>query len=146
MALDEQTPAADQEQDEPANAEEDQDRAPRGGSEDEQAKARQDMERMEEADEVPSDPRDWPDDRSRFLTFGDPGDRYGDGATAKLGPAEVVHHAGGSVSVGGEKVDNPEDFKGEPIPGGPTDPNSPDLPGEDSRGDKSEDAGDDDKQ
>ena len=36
-----------------------------------------------------------------------------------------------SVSVGGEKVDNPEDFKGDPIPGGPTDPNAPKLRGED---------------
>jgi len=42
----------------------------------------------------------------------------------------VRHHEDGTVSVDGEQVDNPEDYKGEPIPGGPTDPNTPDLPGE----------------
>ena len=45
-----------------------------------------------------------------------------EGITGKLGPASVEHHEDGSVTVGGEKVDNPDDFKGEPLPGGPTDP------------------------
>jgi hypothetical protein len=30
-----------------------------------------------------------------------------------------------SVSIDGEKVDDPENYKGEPMPGGPTDPNAP---------------------
>jgi hypothetical protein len=34
------------------------------------------------------------------------------------------------VSIEGEKVDNPDDYKGVPIPGGPTDPNTPKLSGE----------------
>ena len=35
------------------------------------------------------------------------------------------HHEDGSVTVDGEKVDNPDEYKGDPIPGGPTDPNTP---------------------
>jgi hypothetical protein len=34
------------------------------------------------------------------------------------------------VGVGGEQVDDPDEFKGEPIPGGPTDPEY--KPGESS--------------
>jgi Fe-S cluster assembly ATP-binding protein len=37
----------------------------------------------------------------------------------------------GSVTIDGEQVDNPDDYKGEPIPGGPTDPDAPAAPGED---------------
>src|SRR5207244_6303229 len=39
-----------------------------------------------------------------------------------LGPSDLRRHADGSISIGGEKVDNPEDYKGQPLPGGPTDP------------------------
>jgi hypothetical protein len=100
--------------------------------------AQEEMDRLEGADEVPSDPRDWPGGRAKFLTFGggDDGDRYGEGVTAKLGPAEVAHLQDGSVSVGGELVDNPEDFRGLPIPGGPTDPDSPAIAGVHNRGDQ----------
>ena len=45
------------------------------------------------------------------------------------------HHEDGSVSVDGEKVDNPDEYKGEPIPGGPTDPNAPGIPGEEKTDD-----------
>jgi hypothetical protein len=48
----------------------------------------------------------------------------------KLGPPDVRHHEDGSVSIQGEKVDNPEDYKGEPIPGGPTDPDTAGLAGD----------------
>jgi hypothetical protein len=34
------------------------------------------------------------------------------------------------VTVGGEQVDDPERYKGEPIPGGPTDPDAPHEPAE----------------
>ena len=44
---------------------------------------------------------------------------------AKLGPASVEHHEGGSVTVAGEEVDNPADYKGEPIP----DPWKTEIPG-----------------
>jgi len=37
--------------------------------------------------------------------------------------AAVRHgHEDGSVTIGGEKVDDPDEYKAEPIPGGPTDP------------------------
>jgi hypothetical protein len=107
--------------------------------------ARGEMDRLAEADELPSDLSEWPAGKAKFLTLGgseDP-DRYGEGATSNLGPAEVVHHAGGAVSVGGEQVDNPEDFKGEPIPGGPTDPNTPAIAGEGKRANSSGDSGGD---
>jgi hypothetical protein len=115
---------------------------------DEDQTAREEMDRLAEADELPSDLSEWPGGKAKFLTLGgsDDPDAYGEGATAKLGPAEVVHHAGGAVSVGGEQVDNPEDFKGEPIPGGPTDPSSPAIAGETERADKGDGAGDDDHQ
>ena len=46
------------------------------------------------------------------------------------------------MSIDGEKVDNPDEYKGDPIPGGPTDPNSPDVAGEEDE--NTEDAGSDD--
>ena len=82
-------------------------------------KAAADMTAFEAQDTVPRDPRDWPTGKSSYLTYGNEGDdRYGDGATAKLGPAEVRHHDDGSVSVGGKKVDDPSKYKGKPITGG----------------------------
>jgi hypothetical protein len=89
--------------------------------------AHEEMDRLAEADELPSDPRDWPTGKAKFLTLGgsDDPDRYGEGATEKLGPAEVVHEADGSISVAGEQVDNPEDYKAESILS-----DSPAIPGE----------------
>ena len=81
--------------------------------------AAQDMTAFEGLDEVPRDPRDWPSGKMTYLTYGNEGDdRYGDGATAKIGPAEVCHHEDGSVSVGGKLVDDPSAYKGKPITGG----------------------------
>ena len=37
------------------------------------------------------------------------------------GPANLERFADGSVAVDGAKVDNPGDYRGEPIAGGPTD-------------------------
>ena len=48
---------------------------------------------------------------------------YDEGPEAQLGRSDVRHHEDGSVTVEGEKVDDPEEFKGDPIPGGPTDNN-----------------------
>jgi hypothetical protein len=42
----------------------------------------------------------------------------------------VRHREDGSVEVGGEEVDDPDEFKGEPIPGGPTDPRAKSNPDE----------------
>lgn len=84
--------------------------------EEENRKAHEEMRQMEEADEVPADLKEWPTGRAKTMTFGSESDEpYGEGPTAKLGPPSVEHHEDGSVTVGGEKVDNPEDFKGEPI-------------------------------
>jgi hypothetical protein len=95
---------------------------------------RDEIRRLEEADEVPSDPREWPGGKAQFQTFGNESDEpYGEGPTAKLGPPSVEHHSDGSVTVGGEEVDDPESYKGEPIPGGPTDPNATPLAGEDRK-------------
>jgi hypothetical protein len=51
--------------------------------------------------------------------------------------------------VEGEKVDNPDEYKGEPIPGGPTDPDTKSIGGEkdltdDESGDDSGEEGSDD--
>jgi hypothetical protein len=107
----------------------------------EQEEEKSDLEKEEEAaeaevaameDDPPMDLQEWPDGDAKYKTFGGPDAEtgYDDGPTSKLGPADVRHHEDGSVSVGGEKVDNPEDYKGEPIPGGPTDPDSEGLAGD----------------
>lgn len=108
----------------------------------EQDNPRAEIEKLEEADEVPSDPREWPGGKAKYHTFGGAestgNEPYGEDVTGKLGPSDVAHHPDGSVSVAGEKVDDPESYKGDPIPGGPTDPNAPDLAGERRRGDGDE--------
>jgi hypothetical protein len=84
-----------------------------------------------EAGDAPTDLKDWPSDSAMYKTYGSEDDQpYGEGQTAKLGPSELTRHDDGSISIKGKKVDNPDDHKGEPIPGGPTDPNSPKLSGE----------------
>src|SRR5687767_5747587 len=99
-------------------------------AEEEQDEAKKEMEQLEE--NPPEKLEDWPDDKAKYETFGGPeGEHsYEEGPEANLGQSGVRHHEDGSVSVDGEKVDNPDDYKGEPIPGGPTDPNSPDVAGE----------------
>jgi hypothetical protein len=73
---------------------------------------------------------DWPKGEAKYKTFGGgEGDHgYEEGPERKLGPSGLRHHEDGSVSIDGEKVDDPEKYKGEPIPGGPTDPNAPGGP------------------
>jgi hypothetical protein len=69
-------------------------------------------------DDPPSDLKEWPDDEAKYVTLGgSEGDKgWNDGPTKNLGPADVEYQEDGSVTVEGEKVDNPDDFKGEPIP------------------------------
>jgi hypothetical protein len=69
---------------------------------------------------------DWPDGPAKYVTFGGPeGDHsYEEGPERKLGPSGVRHHEDGTVTIDGEQVDDPQQFKGEPIPGGPTDPDA----------------------
>ena len=107
-------------------------------AEEEQDEAKKKMEELE--DNPPEKLEDWPDDKAKYETFGGPEGphTYEEGPEKNLGPSGVRHHEDGSVSIDGEKVDNPDEFKGEPIPGGPTDPNSPDMAGE-----KKENSGDD---
>jgi hypothetical protein len=84
--------------------------------EEETAKAKEEMKKLEEGD-LPDDIDGWPTGPAKYETFGLDDDAYGDGVTEKLGPANLERHADGSVTVDGKKVDNPEDYKGEPIAG-----------------------------
>jgi hypothetical protein len=99
------------------------------------------IERVEE--DPPKNLEDWPGGKAKYKTFGGPEGRsgYGEDVTEKLGPSDLVHEPDGSVTIKGEKVDNPEDYKGDPIPGGPTDPEAPPDPGFDE---DAEHSGDDD--
>ena len=98
--------------------------------EQEHDEAKETIQQLEE--DPPEKLEDWPDDKAKYETFGGPeGEHsYEEGPEKNLGQSGVRHHEDGSVSIDGEKVDNPEDYKGDPIPGGPTDPDAPDLAGE----------------
>ena len=69
--------------------------------------AHKEIERLENADELPTELSDWPGGKAKFLTLGgdDAGDRYGEGATSELGPGDLVRHEGGAVSIAGKMVD-----------------------------------------
>jgi hypothetical protein len=101
------------------------------GEEPDEAKKK--IQELEEGD-PPKDLEEWPDDAAKYETFGGPeGDHsYDEGPEQKLGPSSLRHHEDGEVSIEGDKVDDPDEYKGEPIPGGPTDPSSPDASGEQS--------------
>lgn len=88
-------------------------------------------EQMEELEENPPGKlEDWPDGPAKYRTIGggDASESWEEGPTKHLGPSDVRYYEDGTVTVKGEEVDNPEDFKGDPIPGGPTDPDAPDDP------------------
>ena len=88
------------------------------------------MEELEEGD-PPEKLEDWPGGKAKYQTYGGPDSGeggYEDGATAKLGPSNLRHHEDGSVTIEGEEVDDPDEYKGEPIPGGPSDPDAPPDP------------------
>jgi len=78
-------------------------------------------------DDPPQDLSDWPTGKAKYETFGGSEHQtsYDEAATSELGPSDVRHREDGTVEVHGEEVDNPEDYKSDPIPGGPTDPNTP---------------------
>ena len=90
--------------------------------------AKEEIQQLEE--DPPEKLEDWPDGQAKYETFGGAeGDHsYAEGPETNLGPDSVRHHEDGSVEVGGEEVDDPDEFKGEPIPGGPTDPDAKDNP------------------
>jgi hypothetical protein len=77
-----------------------------------------------EAGDAPADLVDWPSDSAMYKTYGADDQPYGEGLTANLGPSDLARHADGSVSIKGQKVDNPADYKGDAVPGGPTDRDS----------------------
>ena len=110
----------------------------------EKEEAREEVERLEE--DPPGKLEDWPDGKAKYETFGGPEHEtsYEEAATAKLGPSDVRHYEDGAVTVGGEEADDPDEYKGEPIPGGPTDPNAPKLSGEKDLTEESE-RGDEDR-
>jgi hypothetical protein len=97
---------------------------PKTDIEKEKEEARQEIERLEE--DPPGKLEDWPDGKAKYETFGGPeGEHsYAEGPETNLGPDSVRHHEDGSVTVEGEEADDPDEDKGEPIPGGPTDPNA----------------------
>jgi len=94
-------------------------------------RAKETMKKLEESDEPPTDLEDWPSDEAKYVTYGGAeGDHgYDEGPERKLGPSSLERHADGSVTIEGEEVD-PDEHKGPPIKGGPTDPDAPELPGE----------------
>src|SRR3954447_685317 len=98
--------------------------------EEEVEEAKKQMEEIEQGD-PPDKLEDWPGGKAKYQTYGGPDSGeggYEDGATAKLGPSNLRHHEDGSVTIDGEEVDDPDEYKGEPIPGGPSDPDAPPDP------------------
>jgi hypothetical protein len=156
---------ADSAEDKAQQREEHDPPATEGGEEqsDESTKAQEKEEEREAArekmDEIEEDPpdklEDWPDDAAKYETFGGAeGDHsYEEGPETKLGPSSLRHLEDGGVAIEGDEVDDPEEYKGDPIPGGPTDPDAPqDLTtqkiredqGRDLESEKGDDSGDDD--
>jgi hypothetical protein len=93
--------------------------------EEERQSAREKMEQIEE--DPPADLEDWPDDAAKYETFGgaEGEHSYEEGPEKKLGPSSLRHTEEGGVTIEGEEVDDPDQYKGPPIPGGPTDPDAP---------------------
>ena len=90
----------------------------------ENEQAAEEMHALEEGD-PPTRLDDWPDGPAKYLTYGSGEDEaYGAGTTGKLGPANLERNGDGSIVIDGDKVDNPEDYKAEPLEGGPSDPNA----------------------
>ena len=87
--------------------------------------AKEEMRRIEE-EGPPEKLEDWPSGKAKYQTYGGPdgSSGYDEGPTSKLGPADLEYQEDGSIEIEGDKVDNPDDYKGEPIPGGPTDDES----------------------
>ena len=73
--------------------------------------------KLEEEDEPPTDLKDWPDDEAKYITYGGgEGDHgYDEGPEKKLGPSSLERHEDGSITIEGEEVDNPEDYKADPV-------------------------------
>jgi hypothetical protein len=109
-------------------------------AEDKHETAKETMKELEESDEPPTNLEDWPDDEAKYVTYGGAeGDHsYDEGPEAKLGPSSLERREDGSVAIEGEEVDDPDEHKADPIPGGPTDPDAAELPGEKKQREKRE--------
>ena len=110
-------------------------------------KAHDKIKELEEQDEPPTDLKDWPDDEAKYVTYGGgEGDHgYDEGPEKNLGPSSVRRFEDGSVEVDGEKVDNPEDYKSEPVEaavGTPT-PDDKDGSGDSDESDEPEESDED---
>jgi hypothetical protein len=94
--------------------------------EQEREEAKDQMKELEE--NPPEKLEDWPDGRAKYETFGGPEGQhsYHEGPEEKLGPSSLRHKEDGGVEIEGESVDDPDEYKGEPIPGGPTDDSTAD--------------------
>ena len=107
----------------------------------EDEEAEKEMEKI--ADDPPQRLEDWPGGKAKYKTYGGPDGEadYHDGPTKNLGPTDLQYQEDGSVTIDGEEVDDPDEYKGEPIPGGPTDPEATNEPGEpdDDDGDDAKD-------
>ncbi len=104
--------------------------------EQESEEAKEEIKKLEE--DPPDKLEDWPGGKAKYETFGGASEDtgYEEGATSKLGPSGLRRFEDGSIEIDGEKVDNPDEYKGDPIPGGPTDPDAPAEPGEEESGDE----------
>src|SRR2546423_2963733 len=117
------TDTTEQEEQRQDGQEEEQDevsKARKAAEEEEQAKQKgKDLE-----GDPPEKLEDWPDEKAKYETFGGAeGDEgYEESVTSKLGPSSLRYREDGGVEIEGEEVDDPDKYKSEPIPGGPTDP------------------------
>src|SRR3954453_22925889 len=143
---DEQEEREEQEE-EPTSEDEDAESKKAQEKEEEREHARERIEELEEGD-PPADLEDWPDDAAKYETFGGPEGEHGyhEGPEQeKLGPSSLRHHTDGRVTIAGDEVDDPDDYKSEPIPGGPTDPDAKqDLTAKKIREDQGRDMASDD--
>jgi hypothetical protein len=101
-------------------------------AEEEREEAKETMRKLEQ-EGAPDKLEDWPSDAAKYETFGGPeGEHsYHEGPEEEqLGPSSLRHREDGGVEIEGEAVDDPDEYKSDPIPGGPTDENSPDASGE----------------
>lgn len=116
--------AVDQEQAE-AGSDDSEERSKAQEKEEERVAAREKMDEIEK--DPPAKLEDWPDDAAKYETFGgaEGEHSYEEGPETKLGPSSLRHLEDGGVTIEGEKVDEPDKYKGDPIPGGPTDPEAP---------------------
>src|SRR3954451_8482438 len=106
-------------------------------------------EKMQKVEENPPEKlEDWPDDAAKYQTFGGSEDgesTYDEQHEEALGEHSVRHFEDGKVEVKGEEAENPDEYKGEPIPGGPTDPDAPAMPGEKKDNGDTQASGDDEE-